>query len=54
MTPKQKRRQIDTAITVATIAALWAAGAGWWALLAAPYGMWNFYDGMTRGKLAGH
>lgn len=51
MSPKSRRKLADFVVTVSVIAALWYLGAGWFSLIAVPYGMWNFYDGKTRGEL---
>lgn len=53
MKPKTKRRLLDIMIMIVTLLTLDIAGAGWWALLAFPFGLWNFYDGMTQNDLAG-
>lgn len=45
------RRLLDFAIGMAVYLALAYAGAGWWALLVFPYGLWCFYDGFTRPYL---
>jgi hypothetical protein len=47
-----RRRFIAVAIDIAAYAALFLSGAGWWALVILPYGLWNFYDGMTRNALS--
>jgi len=51
MTPRHKRIVLDAVIFVGTYVALNVAGAGWWAVLILPFGLWNFYDGKTRGDL---
>lgn len=51
LSPRAKRNIIDFVISAATLYALYRAGAGLWALLVFPYGLWNFYDGRTRHKL---
>lgn len=52
MTGLNKRRWLDFGIAFALYMVLaLPAGAGLWALLIFPFGLWNFYDGMTRNKL---
>lgn len=46
-----KRRLIDASIGAVTYSILFASGAGLWALIIAPFAMWNYYDGKTRGEL---
>ena len=43
----------DLGVYLATFITLFVAGAGFWALLIFPYGIWNYYDGQTRDKLDG-
>ena len=51
MRPITKRHILNAIINGATFYMLAASGAGWWALVAVPHAIWNFYDGMTRGSL---
>lgn len=51
MSLRRVRFITDVAITYFTCWAIAYAGAGWWALLVIPFGLWNFYDGMTRDAL---
>lgn len=51
MTPRAKRNLIDFLISLAVSNGLAYAGAGLWALVVIPYGLWNFYDGLTRRNL---
>jgi hypothetical protein len=39
------RRIIDFIATSMVIVLLMNVGAGWWALVVIPYGLWNYYDG---------
>ena len=51
MSPRNKRRMLDSTLTLVVVFVLyyWAA---WWApFLVVPWGLWNFYDGMTRFDL---
>jgi hypothetical protein len=52
MSERTRRRFIAVAIDIAAYAALNLSGAGWWALLILPYGLWSFYDGRTRDELS--
>lgn len=47
----KRRRILSFAIDVAAMAALYAAGAGFWCMLSAVHGCWCFYDGITRLEL---
>ena len=47
-----KRRLIDFCIFEACFLTLYFAGAGFWALLVLPLGLWNYYDGMTRLQIS--
>lgn len=51
MKPLTKRKLIDFFVGQATFLGLYFAGAGLWALLLVPYGLWNYYDGQTRMHL---
>lgn len=53
MSPITKRRLIDFAVTVVTMAILIGAGAGFWSSVIIPYAIWNYYDGQTRASLPG-
>lgn len=47
-----QRKWIDFCIFVGAGLFLDWAGTPWWALLVlVPFGIWNFYDGMTRNEL---
>jgi hypothetical protein len=49
---RAKRAFIDVAVTIVFGITLVAITDKWWISLAIfPYGLWNFYDGMTRGGL---
>jgi hypothetical protein len=50
MSPRNKRRMLDRTLTIVVVfLCYWAA---WWTpFLVVPWGLWNFYDGMTRFDL---
>ena len=39
---------LDVLVFTATFLALFYCGAGWWAALIVPYGLWNFLFGLLR------
>ena len=52
MTPINKRRIVSMLIDYAAFAVLaFVGGAGYWAFLVFPFGIWCYYDGMTRQEL---
>lgn len=51
MSKLTQRKIVDAVITFTAICVLDNSGAGWWALAALPYGLWNYWDGMTRREL---
>ena len=48
---RTKRRLLDVTIGMFFYIAINAAGAGYWALLIFPFGLWNYWDGLTRQDL---
>lgn len=50
MSPRNKRRMLDMIFTV--FVAFVLSLAAWWApFIMLPWGLWNFYDGMTHFSL---
>lgn len=50
MSPRTKRRLIDLAILVSVMVPL--GSMRWWLpLVVGAFGLWNYYDGMTRMDL---
>ena len=47
------RKLTDFALFFVTFMALFYLGAGWWALLIIPFGLWNYADGLERGVRIG-
>jgi hypothetical protein len=45
---RTQRRWLDPFIAFAAYAALYTAGAGYWALLVFPFGLWCWWDGTQR------
>ena len=52
MTAKTKRRVCDWIISLTLMKTMNLLTGKWWAcFLMLPYGLWSFYDGMTRHEL---
>lgn len=51
MTRYTKHRILEVLLNALVIIILWQAGAGYWSLIAIAYGVWCFYDGITRVDL---
>lgn len=52
MTPRQKRKYLDMAISF-PLYLVAASFVGWWApFVLAAFGIWNYWDGMTRSNLS--
>ena len=52
MTARIKRLIADWTIWIATLISLQLiSGHGWIVFIAVPFGLWNYYDGLTRSNL---
>ena len=51
MTPRQRRRWVDLVVSILLTAPIFVLGGTWAGILALVYGIWSYWEGMTRLKL---
>ena len=54
MTPRRRRRWIDLAVSILLTLPIFIMGCTWAGILSLVYGLWSYWDGMTRLDLPDH